>query len=262
MRIPPLPPRQDLQGQTIRALAFAVLVTASSLAGAHYPWLHVEPAAPGGALDVEIGWGHQFPGNDRLTADRVASISLVSGAGDAPLVLSAQDGRYRVTAAQRANAALLVGLQQPSYYSRTPQGGRRGSRLDHPDARSCSQSHNSFKALIGDGPGVSLALGHRFELVPGTGLSRLGAGGGLPLQVLWQGRPWQGELTAIYAGYAKRQGEADYPVVLRTDADGRAVVPLDRKGAWLVRAAQSETYPNPATCDNRNYHATLTFTVP
>lgn len=243
-----------------RALAAALLATTCGLASAHYPWFQFDAVA-GAPPAFRIGWGHHFPSETVMAADRLASLAVVGARGSTPLALAAPDGRHLLPAELRPGAALLVGLQQAGYYSRTPEGGRRGSRKDFPAARSCAQSHNSFKALIGDDAAAARALGHRFELLPLAGAGTLKAGGALPVQLLWQGRPWQGELTAIYAGYQKAQGEADYPVTLKTDAEGKARVPLDRAGLWMVRAGTSEPYPDPATCDQLNYHVSLTFAV-
>lgn len=245
----------------IRTLVAVLLAAVCGTAAAHYPWLAVESAAAGAPLPFRIASGHAFPTDGTLEADRVASLAVVGARGTVALETSPQAGRYSVLPRLRSDAVLIVGEQKPGYYSRTPAGGKRGSRKDFPDALSCSRSQNTFKALIGDAPTGARALGHRFEIVPLAGASALKVGRRLPVRLLWQGRPWQGEVTAIHAGYIKREGEGDYPIVLRTDAEGRASVPLDRPGAWMVRAATSEPYPDRATCDELKYGVSLTFTV-
>lgn len=252
-------PRLTMNG--IRALVAVLLAGACGTAAAHYPWLTVESAPAGAPLPFRIESGDAFPAHGTLEANRVASLAVVGARGTVALEISPQAGRYSLPSSLRADAVLIVGEQQPGYYSRTPAGGKRGTRKEFPDALSCSQSQNTFKALIGDAPAGARALGHRFEIVPLAGAGALKVGSRLPVRLLWQGKPWQGEVTAIHAGYRKREDEGGYPVVLRTDAEGYASVPLDHPGAWMVRAGTREPYPEPATCDEVKYSVSLTFTV-
>ncbi len=249
-----------------RLVLALLLGTASGLAAAHYPWLTLDSHAPGAgeALQFEVAWGHRFPVDGVLSADRLESLTLVGTQGVHAIALNGKAERFTVPAAALEGAAVLVGVQRTSYYSRTPEGGRRGSRKDFPDARSCSLSNNTVKALVGGGAEAGAAgipVGHAFELVVEAGPGALSAGGTLPLRIVFHDQPWQGEVNAIYAGYQKAEGEADYPVQLMTDAQGRVAVPLDRAGHWMVRASTGEDYPNPDVCDRLHYNATLTITV-
>lgn len=247
----------------IRFSTFWMSIVSAGVVHAHYPWLNVDVAID--ETTIEFAWGHHFPNDGRLAMDRVVSVDMIGAGGTHALTRSdRQDAVFTVSAAGLADVKMLVGVQQGSYYSRTPEGGRRGSKRDFPAAMSCSFSNNTAKALVGLGHEAAeagLPVGHVFELVPLVGAGRLVAGSSLPIKVLFHGEPWQGELVATYAGYDKAAGESDYPVVLNTDEQGRVMVPLDRAGQWLVRANASEPYPDSTLCDRLNYNATLTLTV-
>lgn len=247
---------------TLGLLLGAVSVTAA----AHYPWLTLDRHLPGDGspLSFEVGWGHSFPKDGTLSADRLESLTLVGAQGAHVIALVDKLERFSVEAALLEGAALLAGVQRSSYYSRTPEGGRRGSKREFPEARSCSYSNNTVKALVGADAAAGAAgesLGHAFEVLPEAGPGALSAKSVFPVRVLFHGRPWQGEINAIYAGYEKAEGEADYPVQVTSDEDGRAGIPLDRAGHWMLRISTSEPYPKPEVCDQLNYNATLTFSV-
>lgn len=238
----------------------------SATAAAHYPWLTLDSHLPsdGQPLSFEVGSGHSFPVDGTLSADRLESLVVVGVQGEHAIALVEKAERFTVEPALLEDAALLVGVQRSSYYSRTPEGGRRGSKREFPDARSCSYSNNTVKAMVGSAMAAGAAgkpLGHAFEVLPEAGPGALSAGSVLPVRVLFHGKPWPGEVSAIYAGYEKAEGEADYPVQVTTDVEGRVEIPLDRAGQWMLRVSTSEPYPQAEVCDQLNYNATLTFAV-
>lgn len=233
----------------------ALLLLNVAPALAHYPWLTVLDDDP---ITFEIGWGHDFPTDDLLAADRMDAAALILPDGTSrPLELQAAD-RYSAGKPAATGLHLLAVEQVPSYYSRTPDGGRRGSRAEYPAAVSCSRTHNTMKALISRGPGGDPAhpVGHPLEIVPLADPGMLTAGEVLPLKVLLDGRPYDGELTAIWADYA---GEEEFPVTLTADAQGRAELKLAAAGHWLVMAETRRDYPDPDRCDHLVYRSILTF---
>jgi uncharacterized GH25 family protein len=123
---------------------------------------------------------------------------------------------------------------------------------------SCGYSSNTVAALLGRGDLVpGRPVGDLLEIVPLVGAAS--AGEAIRVRVLLRGRPWQGEVSATYAGFTGAEDE--YPVRAATDHAGEASLPLDRPGRWMIKAAASEAYPDPAICDRSNYTATLTLVV-
>jgi uncharacterized GH25 family protein len=115
------------------------------------------------------------------------------------------------------------------------------------------------KTLIGaNGETATKALGHVLEIVPETDPSTLKPGEPLPVKVMFRGQPLPGvKIAAMYAG-AKTSGHA-YPVSTTTDAEGRAVLKLDRPGLWYARLIHMVPSGSDPDFDWRSFFATLVF---
>jgi uncharacterized GH25 family protein len=239
-------------------LALLLVALFPGLALAHYPWMTPDDYAPPGGEPIEfrVGWGHAFPGTDTLDAGRLESAALV-GPDGLRLEIELEEGAVFTTPPLPGDGPwVLAARQAPGFYSRTPRGGQRESRVDSPDAMSCQYTSNAVKAVLGRGTGaVDHVLGDPLEIVPLA--SAVAAGEPLELRVLLHGRPWQGAVDAVYAGFEGEEGE--YPVTTATDAEGIARVPLDRAGRWMVKAIASEPYPQPEICDLNLFNATVTL---
>lgn len=227
---------------------------------AHYPWITLSQDNERGTM-IRLGFGHVFPEDGPLAVERLEGIRVVDADGSVKDLLL-EDRELHALPEKADGGRLIVAEEVPSFWSRTYEGSRPGSRLQYPDAFSCVQSMNVMKAVVGDGPGEAWRhrQGHTLELVPMDDPAVLEAGDPLTIQVLWHGKPWAGQLKATYAGYA-REGEDSYALALETDQQGRARFVPAVAGDWLVVAHASEEFPDPAVCDRRSHTATLTFRV-
>lgn len=226
---------------------------------AHYPWITVTEGDAGPAFRVHFG--HRFPGEGRLAPHQLQGVRLIAPDGVAhKLVLD--DHELHPLPPLGEGTHLLVVEQNPSFWSRTHEGGRRASREQYPDAFSCSQSSNVMKSIVGRGAGEALGQeqGHPLELIPLSDPSALQTGDPLEVRVLLHGEPWTGEIGATYAGY-EGQGEDAYALHAATNVEGVARFVPAVAGQWLVLAYAGEDFPDPAICDRRSYHSTLTFVV-
>jgi uncharacterized GH25 family protein len=236
------------------------LVLAPGLALAHYPWITPADYAPvpGELLQFGVGFGHHFPGTDTLAVERIESVVLMDAAGEAGTIELGSGPSFQAGPLPGDGPWILGAQQTPAYYSRTPRGGQRSSRLENPDALSCSRSSNAAKALLGRGADApDTPLGHALEIVPLAG--EAAAGAPFAVRVLLHGEPWAGVVDAVYDGF--EGAEDEYPLNAPVDEDGVARLEFDRAGRWLVKAQASEAYPEPAVCDRSNYNATLTLMV-
>ncbi|HUQ49578.1 MAG TPA: DUF4198 domain-containing protein [Terriglobales bacterium] len=130
------------------------------------------------------------------------------------------------------------------------------------------------KLILPNAQGVDKPLGHTLEIVPDSprvgrlGFSKIATEPGiqnLSVRVLFKGKPLVGvRLSAMYAGYHAPKGTDPHalPVNSTTDADGRAILKLDRPGMWYARLIYMEPAMNDPEVDWRSYFATLTFEVP
>jgi uncharacterized GH25 family protein len=254
--------RRRFRGLRTVLPAFVVLALGAPSAPvlAHYPWITVTEADAGPAFRVHFG--HRFPGEGRLSPHQLQAVRLVEpDGGTQELVLD--DREIHPLPSLGEGTYLLVVEQNLSFWSRTHEGGRRASREQYPDAFSCSQSANVMKAIVGRGGGAAWRqeLGHPLELIPLSDPSALRTGDPLEVRVLLHGQPWAGEVRATYAGY-EAQGEEAYALRAATNAEGLVRFVPAVAGQWLVLAQAGEAFPDPALCDRRSYHATLTFIVP
>ena len=242
--------------------AFVVLALGalSAPALAHYPWITVTEAAS--APGFRVHFGHRFPGEGRLSPQQLQAVRLIEPDGRAR-ELTLDDRELHALPPLGEGTHLLVVEQNPSFWSRTHEGGRRASREQYPDAFSCSESANVMKAVVGRGAGAAWRqeLGHPLELIPLSDPSALHTGDPLEVRVLLHGQPWAGEVRATYAGY-EAQGEAAYALRMATNADGVVRFVPAVAGQWLVLAQAGEAFSDPTLCDRRSYHSTLTFVVP
>lgn len=236
-----------------------LLLAAASVALAHYPWILVLEEEP--VLRFEIGWGHNFPRDGVMDPERIASLSLAGPDGSLREFPVSAEPSHNAGELELSGLYILAAQQVPSFYSRTAEGGQRGSRAEFPEVLRCSHSANSMKALVSRGkngdPGR--VLGHPLEIVPLADPAGLGAGETLPVKVLYQGRPFQGTVEATWDGQSDKEIPA---VTTETDASGVARIPLAGSGTWLVAVNVQEPYPDPAVCDHNSYTATLTLTIP
>ncbi|ABI57373.1 DUF4198 domain-containing protein [Alkalilimnicola ehrlichii MLHE-1] len=265
----PLPPQSGRHPLPIRGVMVSALLTALTLPAlvqAHYPWADPTTHTPPGGqpLALEVGWGHTFPEDSRLSGTRLQDLVLwTPEAGQRAIPID--PGEQFQTPPLGPSGTGLIGIwQTPGYYSRTPQGGQRASRKEHPDALSCSRSVNSAKALLGSPPAealIAVRLDMPLEIIPLQTPEAIAETGALKVRVLWQGEPYTGPVAAIHA--ETRGDVTDTPdAIADSDGDGYAKLTLDRPGRWLLHVHASTPYPTPNTCDVIQYNATLTLEVP
>jgi len=118
------------------------------------------------------------------------------------------------------------------------------------------------KVVVGRGGSLATRpLGHVLEIVPEKDPATLASGEPLPVRVLFRGEPLAGvRVSAAYAG-AEMKGH-EFPVAAETDAEGRALLKLDRPGLWYARLIHMVAAQDDPQIDWRSFFATLTFEVP
>jgi len=117
------------------------------------------------------------------------------------------------------------------------------------------------KALL-DTPGDPAAsakvaaapLGFTLELLPRKNPYAIGAGGQLPLSLLFRGKPSPNVLVV-----AMRKDDPEHAVRARTDAKGQVTLRLPQAGFWLIKAVQMERAPLDAGVEWQSWWASITF---
>jgi uncharacterized GH25 family protein len=122
-----------------------------------------------------------------------------------------------------------------------------------------SRAVKSF-VRVGDDTTPATGFDHRFgfefELVPERDPLALRPDDALGVRALLDGRPAVGVLVGVI-----RAGDAKETAFARTDVEGRAALPIDRDGRWLVHAVNMRAAPADVKADWESIWASLTFDV-
>ncbi|BET67942.1 hypothetical protein ASA1KI_28600 [Opitutales bacterium ASA1] len=104
-------------------------------------------------------------------------------------------------------------------------------------------------------------LGLFVEFVPLAHPGSIGPGDELPLRLLRDGRPLPDQVVIV--GRAKPAFRDPPPHLrLRSDAEGRVVVPIDDEGVWWLGFVSITPAPEGDEVDWESHWATLTFSIP
>jgi uncharacterized GH25 family protein len=252
---------------------------AVSCLGAHDTWLVPQKfrVPAGQAVQVALNTSEDFPASEAAAQpDRIASFEAVTASGRATVTGYRVEGKSLVAEVTPGPGTTLVAavtkprfiLLQPEQFNEYITAERLETIVAARQARGETQkdgreyySKIAQLALCAPKPaGVALEkpLGLKVEILPLTDPCELEQGHALAVQVLFDARPlahaWVG------AGYEGVHGH-DYPVWVRTDAEGRARIPLDRKGAWFVRVLHMVPATELKDADWQSWFSTLTFEV-
>lgn len=257
--------RKNKLHRCLSAAFLAVVLLWSGQARAHFPWIEMGDyaAAAKNAPRIRIGWGHAFPSENFLGADDLEEIFLLSATGTRIAVEPNSATEFTTRAGLADGTYLVAGQRKSSFYTKTTEGGKRQAKNGLDNVVKCSWSTMGMKSVVNVGAGkgaVDQVAGHPLEIIPLVNPARLKAGDTLPVRVLLNGKPYSGEITAVYRGVAeKKETLAAAPIT--TDQNGRSGITIAAPGIWLLKAQYERPYARPEECDVESYVATLTFAV-
>ncbi len=250
-----------------------LLLTASALS-AHDLWLATGVAGARGRVCARIG--EHFPtSSNGVTADRVEAFQVRTESGVERLTGVVEKKQFCAPLPRSAAAGVAEMMVHPRYIRLEAKdfnsyiGGEGfaaviAARRQNGKADAEGRELYSRFAKVVVGRGGSLAtrpLGHVLEIVPEKDPATLASGEPLPVRVLFRGEPLAGvRVSAAYAG-AEMKGH-EFPVAAETDAEGRALLKLDRPGLWYARLIHMVAAQDDPQIDWRSFFATLTFEVP
>lgn len=237
----------------------------TSVAQGHMLWLDPtrNSLKPGETATIDIGWGHSYPGREKLKEESVEGVFAVDSNGRRTQLERIAPARYRFTPRSTGNHTIAV-TQKPGFMSTTPDGRRMGNRREHRDAVSCMHFAMSGKTVINVGSKVGEPAGRSrlaFEIVPTGSLEKLKAGDELRLTLYLNGTPLP-NTTIKAVDAASAQGKKNsWSQETVSDAKGVGRIRLNARGQWLVMAHYEKPYQDTNVCDKDMYLATLTLTV-
>lgn len=239
-----------------------LIIFATVSAQAHMLWLNVDDdtPAPGKAVQIKIGWGHQFPAGEEMKEGTLNRIYALDESGnEIPLkqISSAQysfvpekEGAYRIT----ANIS-------PGFLSKTTDGYKLQPKKGLEDVLSCFRYDMRTKAVIsagGKGEKVGIPAGDKLEIIPLKDPTALKKGETFPLKVIYDGKPLSNaEIKATYEGFSDKPHT--FAEAVTTDSKGEANVKITEKGHWLISVTHKIPYHDPEECDDYRYNHTFTF---
>ena len=154
-------------------------------------------------------------------------------------------------------------VMKPVFVSVTPEGRKRKSKKELPDAISCRYVEFFAKAVFHAGkPGgnaFKAVLGQTIEIVPQKDPCLIKNGDYLPIKVLFKGKPLAGEF--VYATYIGFSTGEDYAYTTRTDHNGVARIRILNPGIWWLKVPYKRPHENKAECDIDQYATIMTFEV-
>ncbi len=264
----------------------ALVLIASSVVGAHDLWL--VPArfsvAPGARVAVMMNTGDTFPISEgAVKPERIERAALISADSSTPLATFRTEGNSTVAdviAPSKEGGALVevilkpIATKQPraSFDEFVKHEGLDaiGAQLAGTSERRAEERRTYAKYAktllrVGNGKGAAKLyqkpLGHRFEIVAEVDPFSLRPGGTLPVRLLFDGQPLAGARIVIGSTATATARQSNMPGV-RTDAEGRARLPLDRSGgAHYVHALHMIPATGRSDVEWESFWATLTFGV-
>lgn len=230
------------------------------------------------AVRVRLATSEEFPTSDSpADVSRVARATLRTAAGTAEIRGIRAEGNYLVAevAPGAAGHAIVVMETKPRVLVLDAKAFNEyiaAEQHQHVlDARAARGQTNSpgreryrkiTKSMLCVGePRDSLYAqpeGLWLEIVPEQSPCRLKAGDGLAVRILFEGRPLAG--THVTAGYKGTKGHR-YPVTVKTDTSGQAVLKFTRAGVWFIRAHHIVPTTQDREADWESAFSTLTFEV-
>ena len=262
----------------LTACALGLLVTAG--ARAHDFW--IEPSSfspsPGQAVAVRLVVGEHFVGDAVARPDPAdlhrfvladahssASVTLPGrvGADPAGLLRLARPGSYVIGFHGKP---IVIELPAEKFNAYLEQEGLQtvlAARAEHEQLQQagreifsrCAKSLLSVGPAAGDeGQPADRVLGFTLELVAEAKPDRLRDGEALPVRLLHEGRPLAGALVV-----ALHRDDPRHKIELRSDAEGRVLLPLSRSGPWLVMAVHMRPAPAGSGADRESLWASLSF---
>lgn len=252
-------------------LTAAVMLGISQAMLAHDLFMIADSWMPkiGERVNVKMTVGHNFPDGKNLAMADKMKVTLMSPDGKTSPLSLVKDGIYQVASFTPQMTGANVVMSQYQFFSTRTKAGKTvnqpKSEVKEPVDYGTYISRSS-KVIIGTGGANAMKpLGMDLEIVPQVDPTTIKAGGLLPVQILYKGKPITPErneeidVKAVYAGF--QTDEDTYAFAGHTDKNGMCRVKLTQPGTWMIIVERRIPAADNAKAETELYGATLTFRV-
>jgi nickel transport protein len=208
---------------------------------AHDAW--IEPRD--GAYVVLYGHGDKHEG---YAPAKVKAVAAADGAG-ATLPLSLASGKEDARFTVQGQPALVTLHFDNGIWTKTTEGSKNLPKNEVPGALSSSHSIKFGKTILAWTSAATKPQGQQLEILP-LSATAPAAGGTLPVQILWEGKPLAGA-KLVRSAYSKEKP-------IEADADGKAAVPVTA-GRQMVSVSQKQDLVGNPQADTLSVAANLVF---
>jgi len=267
------------RGALLQVLLITGFVSLPTMVSAHDFW--IEPAQfvadPGAEISIVLRVGQDLSGdtvpyiNDWFSDYRVITpagpepINAMLGDDPAGLFVAGEPGIYLIGYRSTRD---FVELPPEKFRSYLRNEGLeriidRRSERNETDLPARELYSRCAKSLLRIGTGgiddaYRLNLGYTLELMPERNPYALTPGDSLPIVLLYDGKPLADALIVAFTS-DRPEGK----LRIRTGADGRVELPLDRSGLWLIKSVHMiPTEPGHGRAEWESFWASLTFRLP
>ncbi|MFZ5448975.1 MAG: DUF4198 domain-containing protein [Thermodesulfobacteriota bacterium] len=248
----------------ILTLVLAAVLVLPMSSQAHMFWLLTDKDSPkvNETVQVEIGFGHKFPKDEEIKAERLGPVKAVGPDGQEVTLKKLSTTTYELTPST-PGIYLISAQLVPGFVTRTPQGMKMQTKKGVPDANFCFRFDMAGKTLVNVGEvkqGYDRSAQSTLEIMPLKAPHTLKTGETLPVKVTFQGKPVAGaEIKFTHDDWS--DPDKPFATLGKTDAQGEIQVKLDKPGRWLLVASHKTPYDKPDECDENFFSASLTWRV-
>jgi uncharacterized GH25 family protein len=250
----------------LAALCFGLSTLVCSSAHAHYPWMNLSTysANTGSNIQINIGWGHNYPLGSFMKHEDLEYAMLKNAEGeDVPLNPKNEIELETAEGLSSPGTYIATANRKPGFYTRTTDGAKRQSKEGLDNVLACWYSESNMKSIliVGDEPGKisTEAVGQSMEIIPQENPASLRAGDYLPVKVLLKGEPYSGKIYATYMGFSTESDVFAYTA--NTNQEGMGKIRILQPGIWMIKVEHQEPYPDQAVCDTATYRNIMTLEI-
>jgi len=229
-------------------------------------WIDIQGAVQkGAAVVMKMPSDHAFPARDNeyVPADKVVPGYIITPVGKKMSIKHKGNDTFISSGKLKSNGTyLFVTGKKWMYWTKTADGYQKDkNKKQVSGAIKGVYSGKYSKSLVTVGPAAGKAyskrVGHKLEIIPLKDPAGLKKNSRLPVKILFNGRPFKGEVKATYAGYSNEKNV----FAIKTTSNGKGIcsIKLVKKGPWLIKVGFREPAVDKTLCDEVLYSSTLTF---